>query len=127
MITGTYDGSNVNVYIDGVYKGSVAAAGPISYLPSSSQYVAIGYLISGGGTVGAGSLSNAQFYNVSLDASQIQALYLEGIGGAPVLPANVVGWWPLNGDTNDYSGNNNNGAPTSIAYTSQWLSGYTTP
>ncbi|MEI6379245.1 MAG: LamG-like jellyroll fold domain-containing protein [Candidatus Falkowbacteria bacterium] len=29
----------------------------------------------------------------------------------------IVGWWPLNGDTNDYSGNNNNGTPTSITYT----------
>jgi hypothetical protein len=39
---------------------------------------------------------------------------------APVDPNHIVGWWPLNGDTNDYSGNNNNGAPTAITYLSQY-------
>ena len=38
-------------------------------------------------------------------------LYYRGIGGSPVLAPAITdeGWWPLNGNTNDYSGNNNNG------------------
>ena len=71
-----------------------------------------------------GQIADVQIYNTSLDASQIQALYLEGIGGSPISPQYLIGWWPLNGDTNDYSGNNNNGAPTNIVYISSWLSGY---
>jgi hypothetical protein len=74
-----------------------------------------------------GSVSNVQIYNTTLDANQISALYQEGIGGAPVAPQYIIGWWPLNGDANDYSGNNNNGAPTSIVFTSAWTGGYTTP
>jgi hypothetical protein len=67
-----------------------------------------------------GALANVQIYNTSLDASSVKALYLEGIGGVPVSPSNVIDWWPLNGDTKDYSGNNNNGAPTAVTYSSQY-------
>jgi len=67
-----------------------------------------------------GSLANFQLYNASLSANQIQALYLEGIGGAPMKLQNLVGWWPLNGNANDYSGNNNNGVPASVTFTSQY-------
>ncbi len=75
----------------------------------------------------AASISNVQIYNASLDANQITALYQEGIGGAPIAPQSVVGWWPLNGDTKDYSGGNNAGMPTNVVYSSQWTSGYTQP
>jgi len=67
-----------------------------------------------------GSLANAQLYNASLTANQIQALYLEGMGGAPMKLQNLIGWWPLNGNSNDYSGNNNNGVPTAVTFTSQY-------
>ena len=46
---------------------------------------------------------------------------------APIAPQNCVGWWPLNGDVNDYSGNNNNGAPIGVSFTSSWIGGYTPP
>ena len=74
-----------------------------------------------------GFISDVQIYNTSLDASQVLALYQKGIGAAPIDPNHIVGWWPLNGDVNDYSGNNNNGAATAVTYTSSWLSGYTAP
>ncbi len=79
------------------------------------------------GTFASYSLSNVQIYNTTLTAAEVLALYQEGIGGAPVRPQNLVGWWPLNGNPNDYSGNNNNGATTNIGYSSSWQSGYTAP
>ena len=72
-------------------------------------------------------ISNVKIYNASLPASDIQALYMEGIGGAPTDLNYLIGWWPLNGNTNDYSGYNNNGVPTSITYSSSWVSAYTQP
>ncbi len=87
--------------------------------------------------IGAGFLTNTQFpsyvanlqiYNTSLSTAELQALYLEGIGGAPVRPQNLIGWWPLNGNPNDYSGLGNNGQTNpGASYTNQWLSGYTQP
>ncbi|MCL5239678.1 MAG: LamG domain-containing protein [Candidatus Marsarchaeota archaeon] len=75
----------------------------------------------------SGGIANVQIYNASLSANEIQALYLEGIGGAPIKLSNIVGWWPLNGNANDYSGDGNNGVPSGVTYTNQWLTGYTPP
>ena len=74
-----------------------------------------------------GSIANVQIYNTTLSANEIDALYQEGIGGAPIRLNNIVGWWPLNGNANDYSGNNNNGQATNVIYTSSWTSGYSAP
>ena len=75
-----------------------------------------------------GELADIQVYNASLSANEIQALYLEGIGGVPISLQSLTGWWPLNGNANDYSGNNNNGVSGSgVTYTNQWSSGYTPP
>ena len=67
-----------------------------------------------------GAISNVQVYNTALSTSEIQGLYAEGIGGAPTRLQNLMGWWPLNGNANDYSGNGNNGAPTNVVFTSTW-------
>ena len=74
-----------------------------------------------------GQMADVQLYNTSLSAKEIQALYLEGIGGAPIDLQNLVGWWPLNGNANDYSGNGNNGVPSNVVFVSNWWNGYTPP
>ena len=74
-----------------------------------------------------GQIANIQIYNTSLSSSEIQALYLEGIGGAPIRPQNIVGWWPLNGNANDYSGNGNNGQLNGVTFSSSWEGSYTAP
>jgi len=74
-----------------------------------------------------GSIANVQVYNTSLSGSEIQALYLEGIGGAPIDLQHLAGWWPLNGNANDYSGNGNNGQINNVNFVSNWWSGYTPP
>jgi hypothetical protein len=74
-----------------------------------------------------GSIANVQIYNASLSANEIQALYQEGIGGAPIRLQNLVAWWPLNGNANDYSGNGNNGQASNVNFVSNWYSGYTPP
>ncbi len=71
------------------------------------------------------AFSNVQIYNTSLSATEVQGLYAGGIGGTPTRLQNLLGWWPLSGDANDYSGNGNNGASTDVVYTSSWSSGYT--
>lgn len=56
-----------------------------------------------------GVVTNVQLYNRTLSPETLNAMYAEGVGGDPIVLNNLVGWWPLNGNANDYSGNNNNG------------------
>ena len=71
-----------------------------------------------GGTPFIGNMSNVQMYNTALSQAQINMLYSEGMGGAPIPNAGLVGWWPLDGNANDYSGNNNNGVATNVNWVS---------
>ena len=74
-----------------------------------------------------GSIANVQIYNTALSQSNVEALYKEGIGGVPIDLNNLVGWWPLNGNANDYSGNGNNGNAINVSFTGGWYNGYTAP
>jgi hypothetical protein len=56
-----------------------------------------------------GTIGNVQIYLTTLTPQEIQYLYQQGLGGGPVRLQNLVGWWPLNGDAKDYSGNNLHG------------------
>ncbi len=46
---------------------------------------------------------------------------------APIDQNHIVGWWPLNGNVQGYSGNGNQGTATGVTYTSTWTNGYTQP
>ena len=96
-------------------------------ISSQSQPVEISSGSSGGIQIFNGLIANAQIYNVSLSPSEITLLYSEGIGGVPVDPSHIVGWWPLNGNAQDYSGDNNNGQAINVAYNSTWSLGYVQP
>jgi len=121
----TWASSSMYLYLDGKQSNS-NAYGTTDALDWSAMF----YIGNRGTGFQAwlGQIANVQIYNTSLSASEIQALYLEGIGGAPFELQNLVGWYPLNGNANDYSGNGNNGqAIGGVTYTNSWTSGYTTP
>lgn len=118
----TFDGSTMaeKIYVNGVLENSVTTNG---ILQNNNANVLIGER-NVNSRVFNGLISNVQIYNTSLSANSVMALYQEGIGGMPINLQNLVGWWPLNGNATDYSGNGNNGAPTNIIYTSNWYSNY---
>jgi hypothetical protein len=127
QVVGTYDGSYLYIYVNGALKNKIAYSSGVGVPSSYGALIGVLAYNYPQWYKFSGSLANLQIYNTSLDANQISALYIEGIGGAPIAPQSVVGWWPLNGNATDYSGNNNNGAPTNIIYTGSWASGYTQP
>ena len=90
-------GNQITYYINGKVVGtSGILSGTITSTPGS--IFEIGEAISdNSGTSFNGMISNVQIYNTSLSQAEITALYHEGIGGAPIDPNNIVGWWPLNG------------------------------
>ncbi len=124
FVAETYNGVTQNIYVNGAYNNGGGCA--CEDLPSPQGLMGIGDGI-GKGSPFAGSIANLQLYNTTLSAAEISALYQEGIGGAPIDVNNIIGWWPLNGDTNDYSGNGNDGTATNVIYTSAWTSGYSAP
>jgi hypothetical protein len=113
--------NTMKLYINGVLADSTSSA--VGTYTNYNTHVAVGADINIPTTspyVFSGSIANVQIYNTSISVTEIQASYAEGIGGAPILPTRLVGWWPLNGNANDYSGNNNNGYPANMAYSSQY-------
>ena len=111
----TRNGASAKTYANGVDLTTTPAS-HIDPAPSTVN----AWIGRGSGWPFNGFIANVQIYNTSLSANEVQALYLEGMGGAPIAPQYLLGWWPLNGNSNDYSGNNNNGAPAGVTFTSQY-------
>ncbi len=131
FVAAAYNATNYNLMGYTGYGGTlhsfIAGNAMVTFPEVSSTYP---FLIGdrGGSTpILTGDVANVQLYNATLSQAEIQALYLEGIGGAPINVNNLVGWWPLNGNANDYSGNGNDGTGTNVIYTSAWTSGYSAP
>jgi len=118
-VVNVFTTTGCSIFLDGVNVSTCSYSGTPSLLDSNSNF----YIGSQGGSsvFFKGFISNVQVYNTSLTANQVQALYLRGMGGAPMKLQNIVGWWPLNGNTNDYGGNNNNAVPyNGVTFTSQY-------
>ncbi len=126
-IAGTYNGTASTQYMDGNKLGSELYSNTINS-SLGYRFVIGGMNYGGTGMIPFdGNIANIQMYNTSLSQSEITVLCNEGIGGAPTNLQNLVGWWPLNGNSNDYSGNGNNGVPVNVVFTSNWENGYTAP
>ena len=118
-------------YANGQEIGNQIVSNSLTYISSnltigavSTGYAALTY---GNAEWFNGSIANVQIYNTSIGSSDIAALYNEGIGGAPIDLYNLVGWWPLNGNENDYSGNLNNGFVYNDVYSGTWINNYQIP
>jgi hypothetical protein len=122
FIAATYNGVAMNLYVDGALAGTSAATGSVVV---NNNNLSIGN--GPGSSAFSGKISNVQVYNASLNSNEIYSTYIKGIGGPPVDLQNIVGWWPLNGDINDYSGNQNNGVANNLILSTGWTSGYTQP
>ena len=73
-LVGTYNGSTLRIFVDGVESNSVDASG--SYTTDANLYI--------GSQIGTdrffnGTIDEVKIYDIALTASQIQALYLAGL------------------------------------------------
>jgi len=130
VVTTVTNYNSIIVYVNGKQLAGPCVGSPVmaTVIASSTNLVfGIGDNPPGGDEVANASIADVQLYNTTLSANEVQALYLEGIGGAPINLQNLVGWWPLNGNANDYSGNGNNLVPINVKFVSNWYNGYTPP
>ena len=65
-----------------------------------------------------GKIADVQMYDTALSHNQIKILYEEGYAGIPVTVNGLIAWLSLDGNANDYSGNNNNGVTTNVNWVS---------
>ena len=118
FLVSRYNGSTgeaLSLWINGQQAASTAATGNL--VPQGSGLYAYIGSRSNTGDYFNGQIADAQMYGSALTKSEIEQLYSEGINGGPIAEANVVGWWPLSGNANDYSGNDHNGVPHGATYT----------
>ncbi|MGC8669701.1 MAG: LamG domain-containing protein [Candidatus Micrarchaeia archaeon] len=119
----TFNGSAITDYVNGKVYCTVPYSGPI---PVTNSSLAFGGPNDSDGYIN-GKLANVQIYNSTLSANEINGLYMEGIGGEPITLQSLIAWYPLNGDTNDYSGNGDPAQSQNITFVSNWYYGYTAP
>jgi Concanavalin A-like lectin/glucanases superfamily/Protein of unknown function (DUF1565) len=86
-VVGTYDGSKLNLYIDGVAGASVAATGNIA--DSSARSLNIGRFSEGGFSF-KGVIDDVQIYNRALSSTEIQQLYNAVPVVRPSSPVNLI-------------------------------------
>jgi len=113
----------IALWLNGTLVGANQMGGPLSGRWQMNYYP---LYIGGGGFYG--DIANVQIYTTALSANEIERLYREGIGGAPIDLGQLDGWWPLNGDADDYSGNENNCQIYGpVTFVSNWETSYTPP
>jgi hypothetical protein len=114
--------NSLSIYLNGI---RISSAANVVYPAFFGCLGKIGGTCNGQGLIA--DLANVQEYNASLSASEIHDIYSEGIGGAPIRLQNLIAWYPLNGNANDYSGNNNGGMPANVEYAGSWTGSYAPP
>ena len=113
----TRNASIANISYDGGVLKNVYATGNVI---AESGNTIIGATGNPGSITGTfnGSVTNLEIYNKTLAPNEYYDLYLQGISGMALGNSNLVGWWPLDGNTNDYSGNGDAAIPYDISYVS---------
>jgi hypothetical protein len=111
-VVGTYDGTALRIYENGVQVNSGSLNGPIL---QSTNALNIGRDPSETNRLFNGLIDEPSVYNRALASNEIAAIYQAGSAGkcttpAPpcaAVPAGIVSWWPGDGNALDIVGSNN--------------------
>lgn len=109
-IVGTYDGSNVKIYIDGVLKATTSASGNIN---SNNEMMILGDAGHGGFSAFLnGNLDEVSIYSRGLTQSEVTSIYNSGTPNSVSSISDIDAWWRMgDGDTantiTDNVGSNN--------------------
>lgn len=109
-IAGTWDGSNVRLYIDGVLQGTTAFTAPVN----NTRPVNIGYSWGGGSPQRYfnGVVDEVAIYQRALTETEIRA----SAGNCNCGPEDLTNWWPADGNTADTVGTRDGTIIGSVPY-----------
>ena len=120
FLVDTYNNGQETLYIDGKQVGTQAQS-EVAYSSTYYYQLGTGYTSLWPNTNSAwfyfnGELANAQVYNSTLSSQQILSMYNSGISGAPISSNSIQGWWPLNGNINNYGMSSGASYPSNILF-----------
>jgi len=88
LITGTYDGNLMKIYINGIFEGSISIQGNISNYPTNLSFGRWSIGVPNNPQYLNGKLDQVLIYNRALDSTEVQSLYHEGGYALPVSISN---------------------------------------
>jgi len=103
-IVGTFDGSNVILYKDGLPSGNIRING--TYNPDPQVSLRLGLDSFDTQNSWAGSLDDLLIYNRAISPEEVKRIY----SNSTAVSNGLVGHWPFDGNLSDVSGNENNAA-----------------
>jgi hypothetical protein len=95
-LCGTWDGSNMTLYINGVFLGTTAFSGPITY--DASEETFIGKRGHNQSDNFVGSIDEVSVFNVGKNATEVAAIYNNGVPTDLTGETGLVGWWRMGED-----------------------------
>ncbi len=122
LLTYSKSGATVTHYLNG--KQTTTCTGSSATITTNSLPLTIGSWASNGGRNFNGSIAGVKIFNYALSASQVKTQYSAGLDGQGTgvgvvlggpstgsgrLADGLVGYWKMDGDGLDSSGNNNHG------------------
>jgi hypothetical protein len=114
LAVGTYDGSTIRLYVDGIQVGSGTAwKGSLEYLLPNSNDFYIGNYPGCDDHAFVGAIDDVMVWNRTLDAAQVAALLTPGAGTTPGQPTSPSGGGGTQGGGTQGGGTQGNaGAPS---------------
>jgi glucose/arabinose dehydrogenase/plastocyanin len=113
-IVGTFDGSSMKIYKNGILLGSTAFKG--KYVSDPAVPVRIGssaFCLTCNWW--SGIINDLRFYNKTINENEVKQIFVNESPGT--VPNGLAGYWTFDGSLNDISGNNNQAILNSmIAY-----------
>ena len=102
-ISGTYDGTTVKLYLDGVLDSS---EGETDDIEANSSALVLGY--NGSAGYMGGNICNVGIWSTALTQAQIKSIMWKNYAGLDSTETtNLVSWWNLSANANDDHGSNN--------------------
>ena len=108
-VVGTYDGSEMNIYIDGINKNSAEVFGDISYVGITNDTFVIGNIDGfNSARFWNGTIDEVLIFNRSLSGEEVTQLYnksrINGLNGIDT--TGLVSYYPLDNSFDDFFGGN---------------------
>ena len=117
-LVGVRSGTTMRLYVDGAEEGTTSLSGSLYDNDVDSHPVRIGSQFGVAGTFFDGLIDDVAVYDRAWSPAEVDQTYLRGLQRLPLnVTGGRIGYWPLDHDFLDYTGNGHDGIPEGDVYT----------